>query len=148
MPKKPCPVGDEFFRHLHQGPGGLYNFSRLWEAAGRPKGKSPRQWDARRMRWSVRSAIVSLVGKDSGPPMAEELLAFEYAGYLDPRVTRPHPRRRVPDDADPGARIRELVGECERLLEATAAEHGVSQREAVEILFGSLRLKEAPGQGS
>lgn len=81
------PVFAEYRRQLTEGDGYVFDLTALWRAAGRPRGKSPRQWDARNVRRGSESAIVAEEGSGpNGPVLASDEVALDYAQALDFRI--------------------------------------------------------------
>jgi hypothetical protein len=84
------PVWDEYRRQTEADLAAPVDLTPLWHGAGRPRGRSPRQWDARRRRCGCESAIVADDGDRGGKGvvLADANDALTYAQVLDVRLMR------------------------------------------------------------
>jgi hypothetical protein len=78
------PVLQELGAAREESPDGTVDLVRLWHAAGRPWGLSPRTWDARRVRAGDESVIVrGRGGKPDEPTLADPDDAIGHVWAVD-----------------------------------------------------------------
>jgi hypothetical protein len=133
------PVFAEYQRQVAPGDSPTVDLAALWVAAGRPRGRSPRQWAARQVR---RRGEGPLLGPDAGPGrpvLAPADVALEYAMALDRRIEiAANQVVWLKIEGDPARCLIECPSPLLALFAvgAVARARGVGDDEAEEILVG------------
>jgi hypothetical protein len=77
-------VREELQDQLAADPEGMIDLTKLWLAAGRPRGRSPLKWAT----WLGLAPGVTALGGSQDEVWAEQGTARDYAHWLDPRIER------------------------------------------------------------
>jgi hypothetical protein len=78
------PILQELKRMVQERGDGLVDLTRLWATAGRPMGRSPRQWEGRAVRGGAEPVIVGgTAGRADDPALVPIEESYSYIMALD-----------------------------------------------------------------